>query len=116
MGVAVLSSGIRARVRPRPEIVAMEGYHSPQVAVHVRLNTNESPFAPPALWQEQLADEVASIDFHRYPDREARRLREAIGALHGVGADQVFVANGSNEAVVVIFRLAANETTAWMIA
>ncbi len=75
----------------------MEGYHSPQVAVHVRLNTNESPFAPPALWQEQLADEVASIDFHRYPDREARRLREAIGALHGVGSEQVFVANGSNE-------------------
>ena len=97
MAAAVLSTGVRARIQPRPEIVAMEGYHSPQVAVHVRLNTNESPFAPPALWQEQLADEVASIDFHRYPDRQARRLRDAIGVLHGVGADQVFVANGSNE-------------------
>jgi histidinol-phosphate aminotransferase len=85
------------RVTARPDLGALEGYHSPQLAVSVRLNTNESPFAPPASWQEQLADEVASMDFHRYPDREATALRTAIGALHRVGPEQVFVANGSNE-------------------
>lgn len=75
----------------------MEGYHSAQVDVRVRLNTNESPFPPPSQWQELLADEVASIDFHRYPDRRAWQLRTEIGELHGVGPEQVFVANGSNE-------------------
>ena len=89
----------RARVQPRADVVAMAGYHSPQVAVSVRLNTNESPFPPPAAWQEALADEVASIDFHRYPDREAIGLRTAIAKLHGVDIAQVFAANGSNEVI-----------------
>jgi histidinol-phosphate aminotransferase len=88
---------MKERITPRADIMAMEGYHSPQVEVRVRLNTNESPFPPPAAWQEQLADDVASIEFNRYPDRSAKALRTAIGALHGVGAEQIFVANGSNE-------------------
>ena len=91
--------GTVARIQPRAEVAAMEGYHSPQVAVSVRLNTNESPFAPPAAWQEALADEVASIDFHRYPDRDAVALRMAIAELHGVDVGQVFAANGSNEVI-----------------
>ena len=75
----------------------MEGYHSPQVDVAVRLNTNESPTPPPEAWRKALADEVADIEWHRYPDRAATELRTRIGALHGVGPEQVFVANGSNE-------------------
>lgn len=80
----------------------MEGYHSPQVHVDVRLNTNESPFAPPAGWQELLADEVGSIDFHRYPDRSASRLRAELADMHHVLPEQVFVANGSNEVLQTI--------------
>ena len=58
----------RARPQPRPDIAAMEGYHSPQVSVRVRLNTNESPYPPPPEWQADLAEEVARIDYHRYPE------------------------------------------------
>lgn len=75
----------------------MEGYHSAQVDVAVRLNTNESPFPPPSAFTEALAEEVAGIDWNRYPDRSATALRTDIGALHGVGPEQVFAANGSNE-------------------
>src|SRR6478735_6696619 len=75
----------------------MGGYHSPQVEVDVRLNTNESPVPPPEAWRKALADEVADIAWHRYPDRAAVELRTRIGELHGVGPEQVFVANGSNE-------------------
>ncbi len=32
----------------RPDLAALTGYHSPQVEVEVRLNTNESPSLPPA--------------------------------------------------------------------
>jgi histidinol-phosphate aminotransferase len=84
-------------VAARPEIVEMEGYHSPQVEVAVRLNTNESPFPPPEMWQRRLSEAVAGIEFHRYPDRGASKLRAAIAGLHGVTPDQIFVANGSNE-------------------
>ncbi|MDQ3679355.1 MAG: histidinol-phosphate transaminase [Actinomycetota bacterium] len=73
------------------------GYHSPQVVVDVRLNTNESPYPPPPAFVEALAAELAVIAFNRYPDRKAWALRTSLGQLHRVGPEQVFVANGSNE-------------------
>jgi histidinol-phosphate aminotransferase len=75
----------------------MEGYHSAQVDVEVRLNTNESPFPPPSGWREELAAALAAIEWHRYPDRSAGALRAAIAAWHGVEPARVFAANGSNE-------------------
>lgn len=85
------------RIAPRDSVALMEGYHSPQLHVDVRLNTNESPVPPPPGFVEALAAEVAGIEWHRYPDRAATELRTRIGELHGVGPEQVFVANGSNE-------------------
>ena len=81
----------------RDDIALMDGYHSPQVDVAVRLNTNEAPVPPPPAFLEALHEELATIPFHRYPDRSAKALRSAIGEQHGVGPDQVFAANGSNE-------------------
>jgi histidinol-phosphate aminotransferase len=84
-------------VRPRAEIEMMAGYHSPQVDVPVRLNTNECPTPPPDSWVDALADAMGQIEWHRYPDRQAARLREAIARHHDVDPDRVFAANGSNE-------------------
>jgi histidinol-phosphate aminotransferase len=84
-------------IAPRPDIVALEGYHSPQVEVDVRLNTNESPYPPPPAWRHALLEEMETISFHRYPDRGARSLRQAIAEAHGVAPEAVFAANGSNE-------------------
>lgn len=75
----------------------MAGYHSPQVDVEVRLNTNESPLPPPEAFLDAVADEVRRIAWHRYPDRQARALRARLAEWHGVDPEQVFVANGSNE-------------------
>lgn len=80
----------------------MVGYHSPQVSVEVRLNTNESPIEPPSEFVEALAACVGDVQWNRYPDRSARELRSAIGALHGVGPENVFVANGSNEVLQAV--------------
>jgi histidinol-phosphate aminotransferase len=90
-------SGAPARPLPREGVRLMAGYHSPQVDVKVRLNTNEAPVPPPAELTERLAAELAGIQWHRYPDRAATELRAAIAALHGVAPEQVFAANGSNE-------------------
>lgn len=82
---------------PRADLGLREGYHSPQVDVPVRLNTNESPLPPPVGWTERLAAAVGSIEWNRYPDRPYTELREALAGLHGVRPEQVFCANGSNE-------------------
>ena len=90
------------RFSPREQIQAMTGYHSAQVDVPVRLNTNESPYSPPQAWLDSIGDIARGIDWNRYPDRSATELREAIAARHGVRAEQVFVANGSNEVLQTI--------------
>ncbi|MCC6225653.1 MAG: histidinol-phosphate transaminase [Microthrixaceae bacterium] len=75
----------------------MEGYHSPQVEVEVRLNTNEAPEPPPAEFTERLAAQLGGLDWHRYPDRAASALRARVAEVEGAVASQVFAANGSNE-------------------
>ncbi|MGQ0830549.1 MAG: histidinol-phosphate transaminase [Microthrixaceae bacterium] len=84
-------------IGPRDDLALMAGYHSPQVDVSVRLNTNEAPEPPPAGFASALAAELAAVDWHRYPDRSYTALREAIAEHHGVEPAQVFAANGSNE-------------------
>ncbi|MFM8969552.1 MAG: histidinol-phosphate transaminase [Actinomycetota bacterium] len=86
----------------RDDLREMSGYHSPQVSVKVRLNTNESPIEPPAEFLKALAAAVSDVKWNRYPDRAARELRAAIGALHSVGPENVFVANGSNEVLQAV--------------
>jgi histidinol-phosphate aminotransferase len=81
----------------RPDLVELSGYHSAQVDVEIRLNTNESPLPPPDGWMEAFRSEVQHLDLNRYPDREAIGLRRALAESHGVDVPQVFCANGSNE-------------------
>ncbi len=85
------------RFSPRPDVALREGYHSPQVDVEVRLNTNESPLPPPPEFLRAVADAAATTAWHRYPDRQASELRARLAAMHGVRPEQIFVANGSNE-------------------
>ena len=87
---------------PREQIQAMTGYHSAQVDVPVRLNTNESPFPPPAAWLDAVADIARSIQWNRYPDRAVTELRETIARRHNVDPANIFVANGSNEVIQTI--------------
>ena len=86
----------------RADLAALEGYHSPQVDVDVRLNTNEAPGPPPAGFSEAVAAAALEVAWHRYPDRSATELRTAIGGLHRVGPEQIFCANGSNEVLQTV--------------
>ncbi len=86
----------------RDDLRALEGYHSAQVDVRVRLNTNESPEPPPAAFREAFAAELSTVEWHRYPDRSATELRRAIAEFHGVSLEQVFAANGSNEVLQTV--------------
>lgn len=84
-------------IAPRDDVALLAGYHSPQVAVEVRLNTNEAPEPPPAGFAAALATRLRDLDWHRYPDRGATALRAKLAAHHGVEPAMVFAANGSNE-------------------
>jgi len=91
----------------RDDLAELPGYHSPQLDVEHRLNTNESPEPPPAGFQQAVVDRVAALDWHRYPDRGVTELRTKLAAHHaaahpGITADNIFVANGSNEVLQTI--------------
>jgi histidinol-phosphate aminotransferase len=74
----------------------------PKLANLVKLNTNENPYGPSPRVLEALRA-VAAETLRLYPDPNSDRLREAIGAFHGVSADQVFVGNGSDEVLAHAF-------------
>jgi histidinol-phosphate aminotransferase len=85
----------------RPDLRGLTPYGAPQLDVPIRLNTNENPYPPPASLVADLTASVAAaaVTLNRYPDREATELREALAAYlgHGLGADRIWAANGSNE-------------------
>jgi histidinol-phosphate aminotransferase len=89
----------------REDLRGKSPYGAPQLAVPVRLNTNENPHPPT---QALIDDVTASVraaagDLHRYPDRDAVALRTDLAtylsAQTGVelGVENVWAANGSNE-------------------
>lgn len=85
----------------RDELRGLTPYGAPQLEVPVRLNTNENPHPLPeavvSAVTAALADAVR--DLNRYPDRDVVALREDLARYlgHGLGAANVWAANGSNE-------------------
>ncbi|HEV7421555.1 MAG TPA: histidinol-phosphate transaminase [Mycobacterium sp.] len=80
-------------------------YGAPQLAVPVRLNTNENPHPPTQALVDDVTASVrdAASELHRYPDRDAVALRTDLAAYLStqtgvpVGTANVWAANGSNE-------------------
>ena len=91
----------------RDALAELPGYHSPQLDVDVRLNTNESPESPPAGFTAALIERIEALDWNRYPDRAVNELRTRLANHHegdnpAITPDHVFVANGSNEVLQTI--------------
>ncbi|MHB8244893.1 MAG: histidinol-phosphate transaminase [Acidimicrobiales bacterium] len=84
---------------PRPGLALRTGYHSPQIDVEVRLNTNESPEPPPRVLLDELSEATRALELNRYPDRRATALCEGIARFHDLSPASVFCANGSNEVI-----------------
>jgi len=74
----------------------------PKLPDLAKLNTNESPYGPSPKALEAIRA-AATDDLRLYPDPEATRLRETLAAYHGLGADNVFVGNGSDEVLAHAF-------------
>ena len=96
----------------RDELRGIEPYGAPQLDVPVCLNVNENPYPPSARVVADIAAAVAeaATTLNRYPDREFTELRKGladylnISGGHGIGPDQVWAANGSNEVMLQILQ------------
>lgn len=90
----------------RPELVGEEPYGAPQLKVPVCLNVNENPYSPSAAVIADMSLRLTQnlVEVNRYPDREAWRLREKLAAYlgHGLCAENIWPANGSNEVMTQI--------------
>ena len=84
----------------------MAGYQpgeQPSGSGVIKLNTNENPYPPSPRVAEALAA-LAVESLKLYPDPVCRRLREIIAKLHKCVPEQVFCANGSDEALALATR------------
>jgi histidinol-phosphate aminotransferase len=89
----------------RDDLRGKSPYGAPQLAVPVRLNTNENPHPPTRALVDDVVRSVqeAAADLHRYPDRDAVSLRRDLAsyltAQTGTqfGLENLWAANGSNE-------------------
>ncbi|SDU89134.1 histidinol-phosphate aminotransferase [Microlunatus sagamiharensis] len=92
----------------RPELVGEQPYGAPQLDVAVRLNVNENPYGPSEAVIAQIAAAVTEVarDLNRYPERDAVALRGDLAAYlgHGLTADHVWAANGSNEVMLHVLQ------------
>ena len=87
----------------RPDLQEVAAYVSPQMPARYRLNTNESPYAPPQALIEEAADHLREVALNRYPDRDATKLYEAISGHVDWPSEGLWVANGSNEVFMHLF-------------
>jgi len=85
----------------RDDLRGLAPYGAPQAPLPVALNVNENTHPVPEEVADDILDSVARAlrDVNRYPDREFLALREGFADYlgHGLSADQIWAANGSNE-------------------
>jgi histidinol-phosphate aminotransferase len=89
----------------RDDLRGKSPYGAPQLAVPVRLNTNENPHPPTKALVDDVVRSVreAAVDLHRYPDRDAVALRRDLAAYltaqtgTPLDVENIWAANGSNE-------------------
>src|ERR1700723_2336772 len=89
----------------RQDLRGKSPYGAPQLAVPVRLNTNENPHPPTQALIDDVVRSVHEVagELHRYPDRDAVALRTDLASYltaqtgTALGVENLWAANGSNE-------------------
>ncbi|TXI13087.1 MAG: histidinol-phosphate transaminase [Polynucleobacter sp.] len=74
----------------------------PKLSQLIKLNTNESPYAPSPQALAAIT-QANNEQLRLYPDPNSDSLKQAIAKVHGLEARQVFVGNGSDEVLAHAF-------------
>lgn len=78
---------------------------------YIKLNTNESPYAlAPGVLEELSQEDLAALRL--YPDPTGRALKEKLAALYGVGPENIFLSNGSDDILNFAFMAFVDEDEA----
>lgn len=87
----------------RDDLRGQSPYGAPQKHVRVQLNVNENTHPVPVDVAEDIVASIrqALTTVNRYPDREFTDLRQSLAGYlgHGLGAESIWAANGSNEVI-----------------
>ena len=89
---------------------SLEAYtpgEQPRDMQYVKLNTNESPYPPSPAVIEAAHAEAGRLQL--YCDPVCAGLRDAIAALYGVGRENVYVSNGSDDILSFAFMAFAGK-------
>ncbi len=87
------------------KLQGLEAYvpgEQPRDKRYIKLNTNESPYPPPA----DVANAVGKAeieDLRLYSDPECTALKSAVAKQYGVNTENVFISNGSDEVLNFAF-------------
>jgi histidinol-phosphate aminotransferase len=90
--------------KPRPGILEITPYAGSEAGMggadRVVISSNESAFGP--SWRALEAYSAASEEVHRYPEIDARSLRNALAAANGLEADRIICGCGSDQIIDLI--------------
>ncbi|MCD6384633.1 histidinol-phosphate transaminase [Candidatus Sumerlaeota bacterium] len=75
----------------------------PQIAGFIKLNTNENPYPPSPAVLRALKQSIKDR-LRIYPDPQFRQLRSITAQRWRVSAEHIFVSNGSDEVLRLIFQ------------
>ncbi|WP_312181513.1 histidinol-phosphate transaminase [Arthrobacter sp.] len=96
------------RLPLRDDLRGLSPYGAPQLEVPILLNVNENTHGLPQEVQDAITASVqqAVSGLNRYPDREFTGLRERLAAYlgHGLGIENIWAGNGSNEVLQQILQ------------
>lgn len=89
-----------------PSLATVGAYHPARSAWPdaVRLDANESPWPLSEGARLRLAEVLARVELHRYPDVRAAELRRTLAAWLAVEPEQLVLGNGSDEAIALTFH------------
>ncbi|MHB1926623.1 MAG: pyridoxal phosphate-dependent aminotransferase [Leptospirillum sp.] len=88
----------------RDDLKNARGYsvlHAPEGTV--KLDAMENPFGLPDTVRKRLAEGMSELSLNRYPDAQAKDLREAASGILGVPSGRLFFGNGSDEILLNLF-------------
>jgi histidinol-phosphate aminotransferase len=75
----------------------------PKLSGLIKLNTNENPYGPSPRAVEAMQHALGDA-LRLYPDPGSDALRATLADYHGIGSEQVFVGNGSDEVLAIVFQ------------
>ncbi len=77
----------------------LRAYKTETTPARVKLSSNELSIDLPDHVRERIAREVSRIPLNRYPDPQARELKEVIAQRFGVSPENIVLGNGSDELI-----------------